>query len=340
VELIRLRGVSVSSGIVGDAGGEVLVAILQILRSIKYSSYDLAVKLLWSDILPSGGLWHISRHDLRDIRSPCHEHDFYELFWVETGSGVHRLNEERYRMGPGELWFVRPEDRHRPQADARLGLTMVNLAIHARHLEALERRYAADTIWPWTTAATPRMHSLHPHQLQRLHAWAGQLAAMDQCPAWIDGMILTVVNLCQQAAASTTAPMPPLANRPGQPAPPPWLSRAIDDFDQLETMSMRPGDFAHLAHRTPEHVNRTMQRVYGCDTTTKLNERRMLRAGIALRMNRKSILHAAQACGFASLTHFYRCFKKHYGMTPRQYVRRASEPLKPAGRSSLRRSRS
>lgn len=317
-----------------DPDGRILAAIRQILRLIKQLRYDLIMKLLWSDVLPSGGLWHISRHDLRDIRSPYHEHDFYELFWVEAGSGVHRLNHERYRMGPGELWFIRPEDRHQPQADARLGLTLVNLAVHARHLRALERRYRGSSLWPWTTTQTPRVHSLNQDQMQRLNVWAGPLAAMDQCPAWIDGMILTVLQICQKAGAGPTPPMPPRAGRSAAAAPPLWLLRAVDDFDRLETMSVRPGEFARLAHRTPEHVNRTMQAVYGCDTTTKLNERRMLRAGIALRMNRKSILHAAQSCGFASLTHFYRCFKQHYGMTPRQYVRRASEPLKPAGRSS------
>ncbi len=284
------------------------------------------MKLRWTDILPAGGIWHIVRSELRGRFCPCHDHDFYELFWVEAGRGVHRLNDQRFPLEPGQLWMIRPTDRHQPLGDDRLGLTIVNLAMAGGHIRSLRGRYRGQVGWPWAESAES-MHQLNGTQMADMRRCADRLAGMDQRPVVLDGVLLQILDtletdkpdaMVRQVGRDVAGP---------DHKAPAWLSDALVVFDASKSMKMGPGEFARLAHRTPEHVNRTMQAAFGCDTTTRLNAHRMRRAGSLLRMSARPIVDVAQACGFGSLTHFYRCFAEHYRTTPRRYRLAAKRPV-------------
>jgi transcriptional regulator GlxA family with amidase domain len=153
---------------------------------------------------------------------------------------------------------------------------------------------------------------------------------MGQRAIVLDGALLGLLELLELAASAGSGIATDQASKTrsgSEAAIPSWLTRALALFDGSDSMNMGPGEFARLAHRTPEHVNRTMQVVFGCDTTTRLNAHRMQRAGRLLRMSALPISDVAQACGFASLTHFYRCFNAHYQNTPRQYRLAVTRPI-------------
>lgn len=280
-------------------------------------------------MMPHGGLWHIARCELGRRAVPEHDHSYFEFFWVEEGQGTHRFKRRRHRLQPGQLWFVRPQDKHQVIADPRRGLTAVNVALEPKHIRGLQRRYGPDTFWPWSGARP--VHQMSPEQVAQLQRLAEELATMDQRPSVLDGVILRVLRILEKGrgAAAAAVPRSP-AGQPAERVPPPkWLAEAIETFAASEALEGGPGEFANLAHRTPEHVNRTMHAVFGCDTTTKLNALRMDRAGVLLRMNADTILDVCHKCGFASLSHFYTCFKAHYGATPRGYRLRATRAIGP-----------
>lgn len=280
-------------------------------------------------MMPRGGLWHVARCELGRRSVSAHDHTYFELFWVEEGQGTHRFRRRRYRLQPGQLWFIRPEDHHQVMADPRLGLTAVNVALEPRHVRQLQRRYAPDTFWPWSGAR--RVHQMSPDQVAQLQRLAEELATMDQRPSVLDGVVLRILRLLNTGSGTAAAAVPrsPAGQLTERVPPPKWLAEALEAFAAGESLEGGPGEFALLAHRTPEHVNRTMHAVFGCDTTTKLNTVRMDRAGVLLRMNTDTIIDVCQKCGFASLSHFYTCFKTYYGATPRGYRLRATRAIEP-----------
>jgi len=300
-----------------------------------YSSmtgYNTGMRIRWSDMMPKGGLWHIARCELGRRAVPAHDHSYFEFFWVEEGQGTHRFKRRRHRLEPGQLWFIRPEDHHQVIADSRLGLTAVNVALEPRHVRGLHRRYGLDTFWPWSGARP--VHEMSPSQVAELQRLAQDLATMDQRPSVLDGVMLRILRLLEtgRSVAARAVPKSPAGELSERVPPPKWLAEALEAFAASESLEGGPGEFALLAHRTPEHVNRTMHAVFGCDTTTKLNALRMDRAGMLLRMNTDAILEICQKCGFASLSHFYTCFKAHHGATPRGYRLRATRALGPSDR--------
>jgi len=296
------------------------------------TGYNTGMRIRWSDMMPKGGLWHIARCELGRRAVPAHDHSYFEFFWVEEGQGTHRFKRRRHRLEPGQLWFIRPEDHHQVIADSRLGLTAVNVALEPRHVRGLHRRYGLDTFWPWSGARP--VHEMSPSQVAELQRLAQDLATMDQRPSVLDGVMLRILRLLEtgRSVAARAVPKSPAGELSERVPPPKWLAEALEAFAASESLEGGPGEFALLAHRTPEHVNRTMHAVFGCDTTTKLNALRMDRAGMLLRMNTDAILEICQKCGFASLSHFYTCFKAHHGATPRGYRLRATRALGPSDR--------
>jgi len=289
----------------------------------------MAMRIRWSDMMPDGGLWHVARCELGRHGVPVHDHTYFEFFWVEEGQGVHRFRRRRHRLEPGQLWFIRPQDHHQVIADSRLGLTAVNVALEPKHVLQLERRYSADTFWPWSGAR--HVHEMSPSQVAELQRLAEELATMDQRASVLDGVMLGILRLLEAGRSVTAAAVPrsPAGGLAERVPPPRWLADALEAFLARESLDAGPGRFARMAHRTPEHVNRTMHAVFGCDTTAKLNALRMERAGMLLRMNADTILDVCHKCGFASLSHFYTCFRKHYGATPRRYRLRATQAIEP-----------
>jgi quercetin dioxygenase-like cupin family protein len=53
-------------------------------------------------------------HDLEEekFHLPTHAHTYYEIIYVFKGSGVHLINNNRFRYVPGDLFLLSPEDTH------------------------------------------------------------------------------------------------------------------------------------------------------------------------------------------------------------------------------------
>ncbi|HSI85350.1 MAG TPA: AraC family ligand binding domain-containing protein, partial [Candidatus Methylacidiphilales bacterium] len=51
-----------------------------------------------------------------------HSHDFEELVVVTEGSGTHWVGDQRYRIGPGDVFVILGDTRHCYQDTQNLGL--------------------------------------------------------------------------------------------------------------------------------------------------------------------------------------------------------------------------
>jgi AraC-like DNA-binding protein len=66
----------------------------------------------------------------------------------------------------------------------------------------------------------------------------------------------------------------------------------------------------------PAHLTRLLRQHCGCGFTTLLRNLRLERAASLLRQPHRTIRQVAEACGFASASHFVQVFKRRHGMTP------------------------
>lgn len=75
---------------------------------------------------------------------------------------------------------------------------------------------------------------------------------------------------------------------------------------------------AELIHLSPFHLMRVFKKTMGISLHQKVMKMRLIKASELLRSN-QSQLTISTHCGFAHQSHFSRCFRQFFGVTPKQY---------------------
>ena len=251
-----------------------------------------------------------SRHDLS-----LHKHNFAEIFWVESGSGTHLINDRKISLEPGHLVMIRPDDQHTFMS-ARGGLTIMNLAFPLDTLHHLRSRYFAGTdSFFWTPDVVPYQTLLAVSAVRRISQRAEEVLQNRKSSFYLDHLLLFIFRLLfdtDSLAADQKIPA--------------WLNHAIRGFSTPLMFKQGVRGFAGLAERNIDHVNRTVQRTLHKTLTDLVTELRMNFASKQLSITNTPIKTICNDCGFTNLGHFYKTFKEVYQQTPSAY-RRSSQTI-------------
>lgn len=246
-----------------------------------------------------------SRHDLS-----LHRHNYAEIFWVESGSGTHLINDRKIMLEPGHLVMIRPDDQH-TFTSARGGLTLMNLAFSLDTLHHLRSRYFAgvDSFF-WTPDVVPYQTLLAVSSVRRISQRAEEVLQNRKSSFYLDHLLLFIFRLLFDND-----------NLPADQKIPSWLNHAIRGFSTPPMFKQGVRGFAVLAERNIDHVNRTVQRILHKTLTDLVTELRMNFASKQLSITNTPIKTICNDCGFTNLGHFYKTFKEVYHQTPSAYRR-------------------
>ena len=100
---------------------------------------------------------------------------------------------------------------------------------------------------------------------------------------------------------------------------PDWLLIACERIKEPKNFQKGTAQLSVLAHRSQEHVNRVFKTATGKKPSEYVNQVRMEYAAKQLILTNEDILNIALDTGLQSLGHFYQCFQKIYGISPRRY---------------------
>ncbi|MCV6594165.1 MAG: AraC family transcriptional regulator [Silicimonas sp.] len=257
--------------------------------------------------------FHFARkHLAKRFPDKAHDHDFYEVFLIESGRTAHWINGESQSLGPGQLMFIRPGDCHAFKADRDEGCQIINVMFRietARHMQA---RYG-DTIganYFASTAPLPQLHNLGPVRFERAVNVAQQLKTAHRTLARIEEFLLTLINRVADVSSQVDALAPP------------WFVTACSAIQAPEMFREGAAAFVEACGRSHEHVCRTTQQRFGMTPTQYVNQIRIQHAAHLLRSDDLPIGDLARQCGFENTGYFYRLFRESYGTTPKAYRRR------------------
>ena len=273
--------------------------------------------LLWDRITSPGQVAHVAR---RRLSGPdpvtVHTHDFAEVLWVEAGRGVHEAGGARSEMRAGDLVLIRPTDRH-GFFDGNADFTIVNVAFPASTLAHLKRRYfRGDPGFFGGRRPRPATYGIGPGERRALAAASRELA---RAPGDLLGLERFLLNLMHDLAGRS--PRAPLAGCPA------WLREACEHLREPGHLAGGVQSLARLAGRSPEHVARQLRACAGLRPVDLVTEARIDHATTRLALSEMPILDIALECGFDSLSHFYRVFRRKRGETPREYRLRSQAAI-------------
>lgn len=274
--------------------------------------------------------FHFARKRL-DTRFPdtAHDHDFFEVFLVESGRTAHWINGVTQTLEPGQLVFVRPHDVHAFSADRSVGCEISNVMFRVETALHLAQRYAGTIANRFfdAPAPLPEMHTLGPARFARAINVSQQLQTAHRSLARIEEYLLVLTNRVADVTSSSTDGAPR------------WFAEARSAAQSQEVFSKGAAGFISAAGRSHEHVCRTCKTVTGLTPSNYINQIRIEFAAHLLRSDERSINDVVEACGFDNTSYFYRLFKRQYGATPRQYrLKNLRDPFQSRQMSAEQRS--
>ncbi len=271
------------------------------------------IHLRLKNILSEDDEFEIIRSTFRtDYRSmEVHDHvDYAEVFWVEHGKGIHRVNDKIIPLKEGDMAFVRPSDAHVvSSASADASLTIVNLSFYIETLNHFRERYFPNSEdFFWSKRLIPHHASLDRQEINYLEK---QVALLQQKPANLfnlDKILITLVDLAMEKPAEDIA-----GDMPD------WLRFTIKEFSRQGNLAGGASRFVQIACRSRAYVNRTVKRHTGETLSEIVNRVRIQYAAHLLKTTEEKITNIADASGFQNLGYFYRVFNHHYKSTPSDY---------------------
>ena len=281
-------------------------------------------RMLWRDLV-SRADFHAALFSSRvQARVEPHTHDFFETFFVLSGTGDHRLNGVEQALAAGDLIFLRPDDCHAITVRAGAELEFVNIAFAApawerfAELTQLPRdAFSAHGIGAPPVARVPaeRQAACAAHFRRALRVFHQEPTRLDLCTFWTQTLPYLLPSAGEEQARD--------GRLPG------WLRAASMAMRDAENLRLGVPHFVDLSGVSAAHLSRTL-RVHTGQTPTELVTRlRLERAALLLATTTRDIAGIAEECGFETLSYFYRRFGQRYGLAPRAYRLRAQRSISP-----------
>ena len=269
-------------------------------------------RFLFENFIREGEAFHIARvtiYSRKDLS--LHTHDFAEVFWVESGNGIHWINNQKVKLAPGHLVMIRPHDQHTLTSLEKEGITILNLAFSEESLAHLRNRYFSNSdSYFWTPSDLP-FHSVNDINLiRRISRRAEESLKFNRNNLYLDSILLFIFrSITENNDIKLNNQVPA------------WLNNALHEFTTPDLFKKGASGFASLCGKNIDYVNRTIRRTYNKTLSNFVNELRMNFAARQLIITNVPIKTISSDCGFNNLGHFYKTFKECYHQTPTEFRR-------------------
>ena len=266
------------------------------------------LKLDFNDILTNGTKIRLTRAQLTTVRpKQLHEHNFYELFWVQNGAIRHHLPTGTEMLREGDVVFVAPGQAHGLQGRGEQAF-IVSLCIHPDTIMSLGKRhpqFEGKLFWAKDGSVV-------------IHCDLGQMTALNQAALKIERSArdtLAAEALLLPLCASLTQVQLPAET-------PDWLAAACLAAEDPAVFREGSAGLVAVAGKAHPHVSRSMRKFLGLTPSDYINQIRMEYAARALTTDSDPISQIAADCGLPNMSHFHKLFRATHGVTPLQYRQR------------------
>lgn len=251
-----------------------------------------------------------------------HQHEFHELVIVWDGEGIHRNGEEEYRIRAGDIFLIKPGCGHEYFDTCKLSL--VNILYQPERLN----------LPLFDLADTPGYHAFFELEpaLRKQHGFRSRLHVSTETLEYLRGLttmleeelednrkgVLFAATACLMQIMSCICRSFSMPSAPAQ----------FDLFRLSETMSyierhwqeeISLPDLARKASMSPSTLYRMFVKTTGKSPGSYVISLRLNKASELLTSTTEPVSEIAVRAGFSDSNYFSRLFKRHTGMTPRQY---------------------
>ena len=259
------------------------------------------------------------------VHQPPHTHRFFEIIYIESGRGTHRMGDVVANAEPGDVFIVAPGETHDPRGLATVCGYVLLFSAHAVDARLTDADLA------FAHGNSPEVGSfrflrrgghggapLHVPVEERgvwrlrLESIANELEA--QAPGYeeLTRAELRIILLhCARLAALADVPAAEAGNR--------LISDALRFIDDNYRRPITLADVAKAVKRSRAYLTDRMHRDTGQTVGAWITERRMAEARRLLLETDMDVARIARSVTFLDGPYFRRLFKRMHGMPPGEW---------------------
>lgn len=255
---------------------------------------------------------HVAAHAFTNLP---HKHDFYLVMLVTRGSGSHEIDFEKYKVGPGSVFIMKPGQMHFWKLSQDIdGIVFFHSAAFFEagfSISALRQFpfYNSSQALPALkipTKSTPELQSL------MLELLAEQKQQKQFKTQRLQALInLVYIFISRHYKTGTT-----IKNQT-------YLDQALafENLIELHFKTVKSaGEFASKLNISEKHLNRITRTCFNKTSTQLIAERLVLEAKRMLIHTHLNVTEIADVLGYADTSYFVRFFKKNAGKTPLAFL--------------------
>lgn len=238
---------------------------------------------------------------VRNESTTLHSHDFYELFVILKGNFRHSYNGKIEILKEGQFKIINPEDEHYFIGDGEKNI-LRNIAIRSEYYYSLKNNNLVDI------EKKNSIYSLNDFVVNSFNYKSKMLIdAEEGKKRYIMKSLFSdlIINAFLDVSSDSKIPI--------------WLKKAYEEMKQKENFLEGIKKFVDLSGKTQEHLTRELKKYYNLSPSEYINSLRLKEATNLLIQSELPIIDIILNCGFNNIGYFNRSFKKHYGVTPREY---------------------
>lgn len=256
---------------------------------------------------------------------PDHLHDWFEIIYVHSGSGSFFINHTFYEMKAGDLFLIPGNTIHRTLPNPEQPITSSAMFFSSQYVQSTAvGKDAFSYLRCFELAKSNRHYKLEllESEQQRLETAISEMQEelRSRQPGYRQAVLLllqtVLLHLNRKASPGDTAKHSYSGHNS-----PPWMQGALNYIEEHLIEDLQLTAMARRAAVSPSYFSRTFKQMTGLNVTEFIIAKRITLAKELLLSTDHTIAEIAGQCGFESLPHFYRMFKKFAGSTPNHYKR-------------------
>lgn len=242
----------------------------------------------------------------KTLEKPCiaHAHDFFEMEFIISGEGTHIINGKEYPIKSGAVYILTPSDVHSVMPSSPMDYFGIMFS------EELFKEGLVSENLISTEGTQIYLNQTEAEKMEGLIRLLSEERGEDRFSAdFTAGLMRSVMVLFFRAAGKKQA----------KNMPPTGIKNAVVYIHRHFKEPLTLASAASVANLSEHYFCEVFKNSLGRSFSEYLTDLRLRYAENLLKSSSDTVTEICFASGFNSFSGFFRAFKKHYGISPKEF---------------------
>ncbi|WP_105616505.1 AraC family transcriptional regulator [Vallitalea okinawensis] len=261
-------------------------------------------------------LFSIDKHY---VNVALHNHDYYELIFVYSGQIETKIDDEVVQLQAGDICILNKKAYHSVRSEGLSNISFNAIITDSIRQELLMVMPDDHPFKDFYSGNIHKKNYIHfqTHKFEKVSSIVKRM--MEEYTLDKMGSEMNVLGLFYQLGTELLRIYPITQGIFIDPGKEDLSIHRIIKYMQQNYQHATIKNVSTYFHFNPNYLSRLVKKETGKNFSSILQEIKLDKAKILLEYTEKSIEEIAFEIGYSSISHFYKIFKKHEGITPIEY---------------------